>query len=80
MRDRVYYIAEIPNFLSSEECDYIVVLAKEKGMETSHTLKEGVEQDTKSLGKNTLSHFQKWDQNQDGVIDTDEVYPQMFRC
>ena len=64
---------EIPNFLSDEECDHIIRLAKNEGLETSQTSKEGEKQDTMSLGKNTKKYFQVWDQNRDGQIDMDEV-------
>ena len=64
---------EISNFLSVEECEHIIKLAKEEGMETSQTLKEGIKQDTRALGKNTKEYFDMWDQNQDGQIDMDEV-------
>lgn len=64
---------EIPNFLSDEECDHIIRLAKNEGLETSQTLKEGERQDTMSLGKNTKKYFQVWDKNRDGQIDMDEV-------
>lgn len=42
-------------------------------MEESRTLKEGVQQDTRALGKNTKKNFDLWDNNQDGQIDKDEV-------
>ena len=42
-------------------------------METSQTLKEGVKQDTRALGKNTKEYFDVWDLNHDGQIDMDEV-------
>lgn len=64
---------EIPNFLSDEECDHIIQLAKNEGLETSQTVKEGEKHDTMSLGKNTKEYFKVWDQNRDGQIDMDEV-------
>lgn len=66
-------IFEIPNFLSEEECDHIIKLAKNEGMETSQTLREGVKQDTRALGKNTKEYFDVWDLNHDGQIDMDEM-------
>ena len=42
-------------------------------MEASRTLKEGINQDTRALGKNTKKHFDVWDLNKDGEIDIDEV-------
>ena len=67
------FLTEIPNFLSEDECDHIIRLAKNEGLETSQTLKEGEKQDTKSLGQNTKEYFHLWDQNRDGQIDMDEV-------
>ncbi|KAL9950843.1 hypothetical protein ACROYT_G043408 [Oculina patagonica] len=66
-------IFEIPNFLSEEECDHIIELAKKEGLETSQTLKEGIKHDMRALGKNTKKHFDVWDQNKDGQIDMDEM-------
>lgn len=66
-------IFEIPNFLSNEECDHIIELAKKEGLQTSQTLKEGVKQDMIALGKNTKKHFDFWDPNKDGQIDIDEM-------
>lgn len=42
-------------------------------MEASRTLKEGIKQDTRALGKNTKKYFDVWDLNKDGEIDIDEV-------
>ena len=60
--------------MSNEECDHIIELAKKEGLQTSQTLKEGVKQDMMALGKNTKKHFDVWDPNKDGQIDTDEVH------
>ncbi|XP_073259502.1 transmembrane prolyl 4-hydroxylase-like isoform X1 [Porites lutea] len=70
-------IFEIPNFLSDEECDHIIQLAKNEGLETSQTVKEGEKHDTMSLGKNTKEYFKVWDQNRDGQIDMDEMIHNM---
>ena len=42
-------------------------------MEESRTVKEGIQHDTRALGKNTKKNFDLWDQNQDEQIDIDEV-------
>lgn len=59
--------------MSEEECDHIITLAKKEGLETSHTLKDGIKEDTRALGKNIKEHFDVWDQDRDGYIDMDEV-------
>ena len=64
---------EIADFLSDEECDHIIKLAKDEGLETSRTLMEGIKYDKRALGKNTKKNFDVWDLNEDGHIDKDEV-------
>lgn len=66
-------IFEIADFLSDEECDHIIKLAKDEGLETSRTLKEGIKYDKRALGKNTKKNFDVWDLNEDGHIDKDEM-------
>ncbi|XP_068676643.1 transmembrane prolyl 4-hydroxylase-like isoform X4 [Montipora foliosa] len=66
-------IFEIAHFLSDEECDHIMKLAKDEGLEKSRTLKEGIKEDTRALGKNTKMYFDLWDLNEDGHIDVDEM-------
>lgn len=66
-------IFEIPNFLSDDECDHIINLAKKEGLQMSQTLKGGLKHDTWALGKNTKKHFDRWDRNKDGQIDMDEM-------
>ena len=68
---------EIAHFLSDEECDHIMKLAKDEGLEKSRTLKEGIQEDTRALGKNTKMYFDLWDLNEDGHIDVDEVTKQL---
>ena len=69
-----FFPIEIPNFLSEEECDHIISLAKKEGLQMSQTLKGGLKHDTWALGKNTKKHFDLWDQNKDGQIDMNEVH------
>ena len=71
---RFFFSIEIPNFLTHEECDHIIHLAKKKGLKMSETTEEGLKYDTSALGKNTKKHFDLWDQNKDGQIDMDEVH------
>jgi len=68
-----FFPIEIPNFLSEEECDHIINLAKKEGLQMSQTLKGGLKHDTWALGKNTKKHFDLWDRNKDGQIDMDEM-------
>lgn len=78
---------EIPQFLSDEECEHIISLAKESGLATSiagfdPAAYEGdLDEDMKEADGNwTLDHderyakgFSIWDVNNDGFIDANEV-------
>lgn len=78
-------VFEIPEFLSPEECDHIISLAKDSGLKTSNsgfsTYDGDLEEELTQAGSDwTLfpdqlfaAKFDAWDINQDGVIDSEEV-------
>jgi hypothetical protein len=70
----LHHILEIPNYLSSEECDDIIRLAQEKGLETSQTMNEEMGEDVDSLEEEDQSEFfEYYDYNNDNFLDVDEV-------
>ena len=63
-------VSEIKNFLSEDECDAIVQLAKEKGMKQPTAAIKNL-----NLPKgNDHSAFDKWDKNLDGSLSNEEVF------
>ncbi|XP_020891848.1 transmembrane prolyl 4-hydroxylase [Exaiptasia diaphana] len=62
-------IFEIPNFFTSEECDYVIEMAKKRGMSDSPVLKD------KRIFQNETTEevFNTWDVNNDGFVDMDEM-------
>ncbi|XP_029188184.2 transmembrane prolyl 4-hydroxylase-like [Acropora millepora] len=77
---------EIPEFLSSEECDHIISLAIESGLKASTigrdiSKPEGLDEAMKTADVNTpldfkddfAGNFSVWDENSDGIIDVLEV-------
>lgn len=77
---------EIPEFLSHEECDHIMLLAREMGLSASFigrdNLNEGdLERAMKIADTNTTLEFKDefardfsiWDANNDGIIDISEI-------
>ncbi|XP_031556001.1 transmembrane prolyl 4-hydroxylase-like [Actinia tenebrosa] len=80
-------IFEIPDFLSSEECEHIIKLARKSGLTSSvagfdQTAYDGdLEQELTSIDKNApvpaqfsfMTSFSVWDRNSDGLIDKQEI-------
>ena len=65
-----YTVSEIKNFLSDDECDAIIELAKEKGMKKAAiTVK-----DLNLPNGNSHLVFDKWDKNLDGSLSIEEVF------
>jgi hypothetical protein len=68
---------EIENFLSDEECEDIIFMARTQGLEDSRTLLHGVfkvnESVLASIIKDPDEAFKSSDANEDGVIDKAEV-------
>ena len=61
---------EVPNFLSSDECDHLIMLARDHmGLEKSPVIKDKVEIDDETSERT----FKIWDENDDGYIDPKEV-------
>jgi hypothetical protein len=69
----LYNLLEIPNYLSAEECDDIIRLAKEQGLETSTTMDEDVFEDVAILQEDQADILKYYDYNKDGFLDIDEV-------
>ncbi|CAB4042776.1 Transmembrane prolyl 4-hydroxylase, partial [Paramuricea clavata] len=63
---------EIPNYLSSEECDEIVRLAQEQGLEISQTLDEDLYEDPEGFQDDQSDVFEYYDYNKDNFLDVDE--------
>ncbi|XP_031556337.1 transmembrane prolyl 4-hydroxylase-like [Actinia tenebrosa] len=66
-------IFEISDFLSDAECDHIIYMAQNQGLETSSTVRDSSELDIKNLGENTEDEFKEWDCDGNGQIDMDEM-------
>lgn len=78
-------IFEIPEFLSDEECDHIISLAKESGLQTSTSGFFNYEEDldaaltiadsnwTLPQEMSFAGKFDAWDENGDGFVDPQEV-------
>ncbi|XP_068725230.1 transmembrane prolyl 4-hydroxylase-like isoform X1 [Montipora capricornis] len=78
-------VFEIPEFLSHEECDHIISLAKDSGLRTStsgfSTYDGDLDEDlaladmdwTLSRDQLFAGNFEVWDTNADGIIDSIEV-------
>lgn len=64
-------IFEFKDFLSSEECDRLIELAQENGLETSRTLGDDEESDIERFLD--LQKFDKWDKDKNGSIEVSEV-------
>ena len=64
---------EIPNFLSPEECDEIIKVAEEMGLETSSTMDQGLLEDEQYFKDDQDSLFEYYDINKDAAMDIDEV-------
>jgi hypothetical protein len=71
----LHHFLEIPNYLSSEECDDIVRLAQEQGLETSQTLDEDLYEDPEGFQDDQSDVFEYYDYNKDNFLDVDEVSP-----
>ena len=66
----LYMVSEIKNFLSHDECDAIIELAKEKGMKQATTAAK----DLNLPNRNSHLVFDKWDRNLDGSLSNEEVF------
>lgn len=76
------FLTEIEDFLSEEECDDIIFMAKTQGLERSKTLGEKVPEGEelspnrtaeRNVPENPEETFQNLDLNADGSIDVAEV-------
>ncbi|EDO48199.1 predicted protein, partial [Nematostella vectensis] len=61
-------VYEIPDLFSDEECDFVVELATNKGLQDSPLMRDPRE----VSGETTRDTFNEWDTNSDGFIDIDE--------
>lgn len=65
---------EIPDFLSEDECKFIIRLAKLKGLEKSQTLfSENQDEAMEMLSVDQMDIFNLLDRNQDGQLQLKEV-------
>ena len=63
-------LKEISDFFTGEECDFVVEMAKLKGMKDSPLAK-----DSEEIARSTPEiTFRQWDANEDGLIDAEEVH------
>ena len=64
-------LLEVQNFLSAEECDHLISLARDHmGLEKSPVIN-----DENRLEEETSERtFKLWDENGDGMIDVQEVF------
>lgn len=71
----VCYCAEIPGFLSDDECRVVMRLAQLKGlMESQLMVQEGQEELAKELNLSPEEIFNLLDINQDGQLQLQEVF------
>lgn len=69
------FSAEIPNFLSEDECRVVMQLAQLKGlMESQLMVQDGQEELAKELNLSPEEIFNLLDINQDGQLQLHEVY------
>lgn len=74
------FIAEIPNFLSEDECRVVMQLAQLKGlMESQLMVQDGQEELAKELNLSPEEIFNLLDINQDGQLQLHEVYVSRVR-
>ncbi|XP_028401217.1 transmembrane prolyl 4-hydroxylase-like isoform X1 [Dendronephthya gigantea] len=66
-------IFEIRNYMSPEECDDIIRLAKEQGLQTSETMDEDMFEDEQNFQEADGDVFEYYDYNKDNFLDVDEV-------
>lgn len=65
-----FELKEISDFFTEEECDFVVEMARIKGLKESPTAK-----DSNEIAQGTPEEtFKQWDANKDGFIDVDEVH------
>lgn len=69
----MYPILEIPNYLSPEECDDIIKMAEEHGLQRSETMDEDMFEDVKNFEEDHNDIFNYYDYNKDDFLDVDEV-------
>lgn len=71
----VFFFAEIPGFLSEDECRVVKQLAQLKGlMESQLMVQDGQEDLAKELNLSPEEIFNLLDINQDGQLQLHEVY------
>ncbi len=66
-------IFQISNYLTHEECDHIVKLAEEKGLDMSRTIGEMGDDILTDLTSEPTTLFESWDRDADGKINIQEV-------
>lgn len=64
-------IFEADNFLTYQECDHLMDLAKKNGLQESRTLDDDEELDTERLLD--MDKFEDWDKDRNGNIEIKEV-------
>ena len=65
-------IYEIKKFLTADECNHLIDLAKVYGLKESRTLDESEDMDTERLME--MRKFDMWDKDQNGNIELAEVH------
>lgn len=65
--------------MSPEECDDIIRLANEQGLQTSETMDEDMFEDEKNFQEAHDDVFEYYDYNKDNFLDVDEVLLFMIR-